>query len=475
MSDPFSLSASGSHVDATAPIVRYPPGYFGFGAAGFRHVSTVLDDLALAASSVPAVLPSANTGPQLNGQPKSGRRTAPTTRRGGPLAPYSAMRDSRGHSIWRAVINNIPSPSKERITGTYPGCCDGINVSDWSTLRKHQFSAFHASHLKDEDLQYIPIGLCPACPEDLGCKDEGQRVDIYGQKGRHFDTCSAYRALCERTNTRPEPILTNRAAVKALLGERDRLRIALRFRTPTNAPPTFPITPLPLLTSVSHASSSDGVCDPNPIEQQLEHLPIGMTSVPSLALSPSSNASSRVLTPTEQSGLQNSWSLPLMHNPSPALIDGTTWGDSHGARNLDVSFPAYSPPNHAWIFEWKNAPNLAIPVRPDILSADELGANSNPLAAIFAPEDKQMTDHVVLANLGADISEGLDLHADIFQEKDEQQVQVKGGGGSFLSLGEGTLEPLPPGSFPAHAAQQRALDLPPELYELISAALKQRS
>ncbi|KAH9008569.1 hypothetical protein EDB84DRAFT_1571948 [Lactarius hengduanensis] len=253
MSDAFSPSTSGSYVDATAPIVRYPPGYFGFGAAGFRHVSTVLDDLALAASSVREVLPSANTGPQLNGQSKSGRRTAPTTRRGGPLAPYSAMRDSRGHSIWRAVINNIPSPSKERITATYPGCCDGIN---------------------DEDLQYIPIGLCPACPEDLGCKDEGQRVDIYGQKGRHFDTCSAYHALCERTNTRPEPILTNRAAVKALLGERDRLRIALRFRTPKNAPPTFPITPLPLLTPAAHASPSDGV----------QHLPIGMTSVPSLAL-----------------------------------------------------------------------------------------------------------------------------------------------------------------------------------------------
>lgn len=466
--DAFSPSTSGSYVDATAPIVRYPPGYFGFGAAGFRHVSTVLDDLALAASSVRAVLPSANTGPQLNGQPKSGRRTAPTTRRGGPLAPYSVMRDSRGHSIWRAVINNIPSPSKERITATYPGCCDGINVSDWSTLRKHQFSAFHARHLKDEDLQYIPIGLCPACPEDFGCKDEGQRVDIYGQKGRHFDTCSAYRALCDRKNTRPEPILTNRAAVKALLGERDRLRIALRFRTPKNAPPTFPITPLPLFTPVAHASPSDGVCDPNSMVEQ-QHLSIGMTSVPSLALSPSSNASSKVLTPTEQSGLQNSWLLPLMHNPSPALIDGTT-------RDLDVSFPVYFPPNHAWISEWKNATNLVTPVRPNIvLSVDELGANSNPLAAIFAPGDKQMTDHGVLANLGTDISEGLDSYADIFREKDEQQVQVKGGGGPFLSLGEGTLELLPPGSFPALAAQQRVLDLPPELYELISAALAQRS
>jgi len=109
MSDAFPPSTSGSHVNATASIVRYPPEYFGFGAAGFRHVSTVLDDLALAASSIQAALPSAKslpltTRPQVNGQLKSDRRTLPITRRGGPLAPYSAMRDSRGYSIWRAVI-----------------------------------------------------------------------------------------------------------------------------------------------------------------------------------------------------------------------------------------------------------------------------------------------------------------------------------------------------------------------------------
>ncbi|KAH9002448.1 hypothetical protein EDB86DRAFT_2900092 [Lactarius hatsudake] len=413
MSDTFPPSTSGSYAGPTAPIVRYPPGYFCCGAAGFRHVSTVLDDLALAASSVQAVLPSASTGPHLNGKPKSGRKTAPTTRRRGPPAPYSVMRDSRGYSIWRAVINSIPSPSKERITATYLGCCDGINVSDWSTLRKHQFSAFHASHLKDEDLQYIPIGLCPACPEDLGCKDEGQRVDIYGQKGRHFDTCAAYRALCERTNTKPEPILTNRAAVNALLKERDRLRIALRFRTPKNAHPTFPITPLPLLTHVARASPSDGVCDPNSIEQQ--YFPIGTTSVPSLTLSPSSSkASSRVLTPTEQSGLQNSWSLPVMPNPSQAPIDRTTWCESHGARNLNVSFPTFFPPNHTWISDWKSTPSFATPVRPGIsLSANELGANSNPLASIFAPGDKQMAGHGILDNPGTDALEGLDSHAEI--------------------------------------------------------------
>ncbi|KAH9016060.1 hypothetical protein EDB84DRAFT_1679803 [Lactarius hengduanensis] len=293
MSDAFSPSTSGSYVDATAPIVRYPPGYFGFGAAGsatyplcstishwLRHLFGQCSHPQIQARS------SMDSRRVVDGrhQPHDGRSTG----------TCSAMRDSRD-------TNNIPSPSKERITATYPGCCDGIN------------------HLKDEDLQYIPIGLCPACPEDLGCKDE--------------------------TNTRPEPILTNRAAVKALLGERDRLRIALRFRTPKNAPPTFPITPLPLLTPAAHASPSDGV----------QHLPIGMTSVPSLALYPfSSNAPSRVLTPTEQSGLRNSWLLPLMHNPSPALIDETT-------RDLDVSFPAYFPPNHAWISEWKTRPTSLLP------------------------------------------------------------------------------------------------------------------
>ena len=85
MSGAFPPSTSGSCVNATAPVVRYPPEYFGFGAAGFRHVSTVLNDLALAASSIQAAPP-----------PAKGRR--------GALAPYSATRDSRGYSIWRAVI-----------------------------------------------------------------------------------------------------------------------------------------------------------------------------------------------------------------------------------------------------------------------------------------------------------------------------------------------------------------------------------
>ena len=81
----FPPSTSGSYVNAPAPVVRYPPEYFGFGAAGFSHVSTVLNDLALAASSTQAAPP-------------------PTKRRRGALAPYGATRDSRGYSIWKAVM-----------------------------------------------------------------------------------------------------------------------------------------------------------------------------------------------------------------------------------------------------------------------------------------------------------------------------------------------------------------------------------
>jgi hypothetical protein len=115
MSDVFPLSTSSSFVNDTAPVVQYPPEYFGFGAAGFRHVSTVLNDLALAASSIQAALPSAKplpltTGPQLNAQRESDGRTLPTTRRRDAPAPYSTMRDSRGYSIWRAVIVCLHRP-----------------------------------------------------------------------------------------------------------------------------------------------------------------------------------------------------------------------------------------------------------------------------------------------------------------------------------------------------------------------------
>ena len=284
----------------------------------------------------------------------------------------------------------------------------------------------------------------------------GQRVDIYGQKGRHFDTCAAYRALCERTNTKPEPIPTNRATVKTLLEERDRLRISLGFRTPKNVSPTFPITPLPLLTPVAHASLSEGVYDLNRIEPL--HPSSGSTSVPFLALSPSWTASSRVLTLTDQSNLQNdSSSFPLIPNPSPAPLDGTMRGDSHGTRNLDVSFPVYFHLNNARVSKWESARNLVTPVRPDLsLSANEFkfGANSNALGVISASRGTQVTNRGLLANLGADTMEDLDFHPGIFQEEvTTVGVQVKGDGGPFLSLGEGPLEMLPPESSPVYAAQ----------------------
>ena len=91
MSNGFPPSNSANFVNATTPIVRYPPEYFAFGAAGFRHVSTVLNDLALAASSIKVAPPIEVTPP-----PAKRRKASPT--------PYSATKDNRGYNIWRAVM-----------------------------------------------------------------------------------------------------------------------------------------------------------------------------------------------------------------------------------------------------------------------------------------------------------------------------------------------------------------------------------
>lgn len=93
MSGAFPPSSSGSiNAHATAPIVQYPPEFFSYGAAGFHHVLAVLNDLALAASSIQTTPP-------------------PTKRRRGASAPYSSTKDSRGHNIWRAVIVRLYLPS----------------------------------------------------------------------------------------------------------------------------------------------------------------------------------------------------------------------------------------------------------------------------------------------------------------------------------------------------------------------------
>lgn len=122
--------------------------------------------------------------------------------------------------------------------------------------------------------------------------------------------------------------------------------------------------------------------------------------------------------------------------------------------------------------------NLATPMRPDTLSANDLGANCNPMAANSAPGCRQMTDQDVLANRRTDASEDFNFHAGILQEEftvdNEQPAQVNGVGGPFLSSGEGPLELLPSGSFPMHAAEQRVSDLPPGLYEFISPVYEQR-
>jgi hypothetical protein len=98
-------------------------------------------------------------------------------------------------------------------------------------------------------------------------------------------------------------------------------------------------------------------------------------------------------------------------------------------------------------------------MRPDTLSANDLSASWNPMAANSAPGRRQMTDQGVLANLGTDASEGFNLHAGVLQEEftvdNKQPVQVKGdAGGPFLSSGEGSLG-LPSSGWiiPMHAAE----------------------
>jgi hypothetical protein len=49
----------------------------------------------------------------------------------------------------------------------------------------------------------------------------GQRIDKYTQKGYHLDSCPAYQALSQRTNTKPQPARTNCVAARALLEESD--------------------------------------------------------------------------------------------------------------------------------------------------------------------------------------------------------------------------------------------------------------
>ena len=463
MSDAFPPSTR-TYVNATAPIVQYPPEFFNYGAAGFHHVLAVLNDLALAASSVQAAPPPT----------KKRRRGAP--------APYSSTKDSRGHNIWRAVMVCLRLPflimllaysSLTRIAYLLrPGNASLRRIlvvaiiSIWTTgrpcvsinslrptrvtSRTKTFNTFPlVSALRAQRISGAKMSTSRADKIEGRTQSlifvssfffRGQRVDIYSQKGRHFDTCAAYRALCARTNTKPEPISTNRAAVKALLMERDRLRISLGFKTQKNVHSAFPITPLPLLTPVTHALPSNGACDSSPVGRQ--HSPSDSTSAPSLTPSPcSSTASSRMLTPIEHANLQNSCPLPLIPNQP---IDWATQGDSHGIKNLDVSFPAHFSPSHARVSEWNGVQNLATPMRPDTLSANHLCASWDPMTANSAPGHRQMADQGVLANMGTNASEDLNLHASILQEEftvyNEQPAQVNGGGVPFLSSGEGSLE-----------------------------------
>jgi len=121
-------------------------------------------------------------------------------------------------------------------------------------------------------------------------------------------------------------------------------------------------------------------------------------------------------------------------------------------------------------------------MHPEISSfANELSVNWDLLAAIPSQGGEQINDHRFLHvdNLGIGTQDELDLHAGNFQVEvtlNEQPGQVNGdGSGPFLSsTSEGPVE-LPAESFPVNAPQQHApADLPPELYELISAELQRQ-
>jgi hypothetical protein len=118
--------------------------------------------------------------------------------------------------------------------------------------------------------------------------------------------------------------------------------------------------------------------------------------------------------------------------------------------------------------------NPATYMRPDTLSANELSANWNPMAANSAPGRRQVTEQGVLAT---NASEDFNLHTGILQEEftvnNEQPVQVKGCG-PFLSSGKGPLDLPSSGPFSMHAAEQRVSNLPPESYGFISPVSKQR-
>ncbi|KAI0248829.1 hypothetical protein BJV78DRAFT_1156250 [Lactifluus subvellereus] len=83
-------------VDIRAPVLQYPPGYFNIGAAGFRSVLDVVDDLAQAASSVQPspLLENLTAGTPLSGKHRRPGKMLQVARQ--KAAPYIVVRRSEG-------------------------------------------------------------------------------------------------------------------------------------------------------------------------------------------------------------------------------------------------------------------------------------------------------------------------------------------------------------------------------------------
>jgi hypothetical protein len=104
-------------VDIRAPILQYPPGYFNVGAAGFRSVLDVADDLAQAASSVQPdpLLTKLTAGTPLGGEHRRPGKMLPVARQN--AAPYVVPRRLEGTCAYnnRRGVMVGPTSSTSRL------------------------------------------------------------------------------------------------------------------------------------------------------------------------------------------------------------------------------------------------------------------------------------------------------------------------------------------------------------------------
>jgi hypothetical protein len=90
------------YVDIKTPALQYPSGYFNIGAAGFRSVIVVVDELAQAASSVQpnSFLTKLAAGTPLSREHVRPGKILPTARQ--KAAPYSVVGRSQGTRAYKS-------------------------------------------------------------------------------------------------------------------------------------------------------------------------------------------------------------------------------------------------------------------------------------------------------------------------------------------------------------------------------------